>query len=102
MFPSHDGIPNYKLMGKRKVFKFSKEELTMYNTLLTGAVIRVILDEMSNNGLDRSEIGEKYLPVEYLKNHFQNDVEDAIDDLTGDSFDLSLFEYEEECEGECE
>ena len=89
-------------MGKRKVFKFSKEELTMYNTLLTGAVIRVILDEMSSNGLDRSEISEKYLPVEYLKNHFQNDVEDAIDDLTGDSFDLSLFEYEEECEGECE
>lgn len=80
-----------------KIFKFTEEQLTMYNTLMSAALTNVFIERCVKSGLvTPTEFKEKIFTPDFVKNHLQDAVGDEMDDITNFSFDMKLFEFNEE------
>lgn len=84
-------------MAKKTVYKFSQEDLTMYNTVMVGATIRSVLGLMIEKGFIQEEEVREIFPSEMvLKNGLQKRIDKETLLITNGEFDLDYFKYEEE------
>ena len=86
-------------MAKKKIeiYKFTEEELSMYNSMMVGAMTRLMFNKMVEAGIDYDKIVEEIFPVEYLRNgSFEEDLDRETEIVSNGNFDMGLFKYEEE------
>lgn len=87
-------------MGEKiEIYKFTEEEMTMYNTTLTGAITLTFLDVLQSKGL-AEELKSVLLEPGFVENVFKPGVEQKIDQITKGKFNLDLFKYTEDKEDE--
>lgn len=84
---------------KQVNFKFTEQEFTMYNTLMTAALVRVVL-ERAKTCEDPQELEDIFTNKEYIEGDFKDDISEWIDKMSNGYFSSELFKIEEEIDGE--
>lgn len=77
-------------------YKFTEEEIIMYNSIIVSAVIRSIMDRAIDQGYNLEDFKNKILPSEYIKNEFTKSVDIHLQEISKGRFDLDLFKYEDD------
>lgn len=85
---------------KITIFKFNEEEIAMYNSMMIGAMSKIMFNRMSEAGISYDKIITEIFPIDYVRGDFQEDLDHEIDEATNGTFSMDLFKYEEEIEDE--
>lgn len=77
-------------------YRFTEEDLIMYNSIVVASVIRSIMDRAIDQGYDLEDFISKILPPEYIKNGFTKNVDRHLQEISNGKFDIDLFKYEDD------
>lgn len=77
-------------------YRFTEEELTMYNSIIVASVIRTIMSRAIDQGYDLEELKQKVLPPEFIQGEFSDKMKSQIQSISKGKFDMNLFIYEDD------
>ena len=85
-------------MAKRKILKFSEEEFTMYNTIISAAITNTVVHILAEKDVLDVDDFRKIFNLEFVEKEFKKRIEREIDIISNGTFTLEVFEYEEDVE----
>lgn len=77
-------------------YRFTEEELTMYNSIIVAGVMRTMIRKAIDEGYDPEELHRKVFSPEFIKNGFDTELKFQVHDISKGKFDMDLFKYEDD------